>query len=41
MTQIDEQKMINIDERENIDDIMTQKYMIQSEHISTSKCEKH
>ena len=41
MTQIDEQKMKNIEERENIDDIPTRIEMIRSEHISTSKCAKH
>ena len=37
MTQIDEQKMENIEEGKNIDDIPTQIEMIRSEHISTSK----
>ena len=41
MTRIDEQKMENIEERENIDDIPTRIEMIRSEHISTSKCKKH
>ena len=41
MTRIDEQKMKNIEERENIDDIPTRIKMIQSEHSSTSKCNKH
>ena len=41
MNRIDEQKMKNIKERENIDDIPTRKEMIQSEHSSTSKCKKH
>ena len=39
MTRIDKQKMKNIDERENIDDIPTQIETIRSEHSSTSKCE--
>ena len=37
MTQIDEQKMENIEERKNIDDIPTQVEMIRPEHSSTSK----
>ena len=41
MTRIDEQKMENIEEGTNIDDIPTQIEMIRSEPISTSKCEKH
>ena len=41
MTRIDEQKMENIEEEKNIDDIPTRIEMILSEHISTSKCEKH
>ena len=41
MTRIDEQKMENIEERENIDDILTRIEMIRLEHSSTSKCEKH
>ena len=41
MTRIDEQKMENIDERENIDDILTQIEMTPSEYSSTSKCKKH
>ena len=41
MTRIDEQKMKNTEKRENIDDIPTRIEMIWSEHISTSKCEKH
>ena len=41
MTRIDKQKMKNIEERENIDDIPTRIEMIQSEHSSTSKCKKH
>ena len=41
MTRIDEQKMENIEEHENIDDIPTRIDMTQSEHSSTSKCEKH
>ena len=41
MTRIDEQKMENIEERENIDDILTRIEMIRSEHSSTLKCEKH
>ena len=41
MTQIDEQKMKNIEERENIDDIPTRIEIIRSEHSSTSKCKKH
>ena len=41
MTQIDEQKMKSIEERENIDDIPTRIEMIRSEQRSTSKCEKH
>ena len=41
MTQIDKQKMKNIKERENIDDIPTQIEMIRSEQCSTSKCKKH
>ena len=41
MTQMDEHKMENIEERENIDDIPTQKEMTRSEHISTSKCKNH
>ena len=41
MTQIDEQKMKNIEERENIDDIPTRIEMTRSEHSSTSKCKNH
>ena len=41
MTQIDEHKMKNIEESENIDDIPTRIEMIRSEHSSTFKCEKH
>ena len=41
MTQIDEQKMENIEKRENIDDIETRTKMTRSEHSSKSKCEKH
>ena len=41
MTRIDEQKMENIEERENIDDIPTQLEIIRSEHSSTSKCKNH
>ena len=41
MTRIDEQKMENIEEGKNIDDIPTRIEMIRSEHISTSKCKKH
>ena len=41
MTRIDEQKMENIEERENIDDIPTRIEMIRSEHSSTSECAKH
>ena len=41
MTRIDEQKMKNIEERENINEIPTQIEMIRSEHSSTSKCENH
>ena len=41
MTRIDEQKMENIEEVKNIDDIPTRIETIRSEHISTSKCEKH
>ena len=41
MTQIDKQKMKNIEEREIIDDIPTRIEMIRSEHSSTSKCKKH
>ena len=41
MTRIDEQKMENIEERENIDDIPTRLEMTQSEHSSLSNCEKH
>ena len=33
--------MKNIEERKNIDDIPTRIEMIRSEHISTSRCEKH
>ena len=36
MTRIDEQKMKNIEERKNIDDIPTRIEMIRSEHSSTS-----
>ena len=41
MTRIDKQKMKNIEERKNIDDIPTQIEMTRSEHSSTSKCKKH
>ena len=41
MTGIDEQKMENIEERENINDIPTQLEMTRSEHSSTSNCKKH
>ena len=41
MTRIDEQKMKNIEERKNIDDIPTRIEMTRSEHNSTSKCQKH
>ena len=41
MTRIDEQKMENIEEGKNIDDIPTRIEMIWSEHNSTSKCKKH
>ena len=41
MTQIDKQKMKNIEERENIDDIPTRIEIIRSEHSSTSNCAKH
>ena len=41
MTRIDEQKMKNIKERENIDDIPNRIETIKSEHSSTSKCAKH
>ena len=37
MPRIDEQKMKNIEERKNIDDIQTQIETIKSEHSSTSK----
>ena len=37
MTRIDEQKMKNIEERKNIDDIPTRIEMIRSEHSSISK----
>ena len=38
MTRINEQKMENIEERGNIDDIPTQMEMTRSEHSSTPKC---
>ena len=41
MTLIDEQKMKNIEERKNIDDIPTRIEMTRSEHSSTSNCKKH
>ena len=41
MTRIDEQKMENIEEGKNINNIPTRIQMIRSEHILTSKCEKH
>ena len=41
MTQIEEHKMENVDERENIDDIPTRLEMTRSEHSSTSNCKKH
>ena len=41
MTRIDEQKMENIEEGKNINDIPTQIETIRSEPISTSKCKKH
>ena len=41
MTQIDKQKMENIEERENIKDIETRLKMTRSEHSSTLNCKKH
>ena len=41
MTRIDEQKMENVEERKNINDIKTRLEMTQSEHSSTSNCKKH
>ena len=41
MTQIDEQKMENIEERENIDDIPTRIEMTRLEQSLTLKCKKH
>ena len=41
MTRIDEQKMKNTEERKNIDDIPARIETINSEHSSTSKCEKY
>ena len=41
MTRIDEQKMENTEERENIKDIETRLKMTRSEHSLTSNCEKH
>ena len=41
MTRIYQQKMENIEERKNIDDIPTRIETTRSEHISTSKCGKH
>ena len=41
MNRIEKKKMKNIEERKNIDNIPTQKEIIRSEHISSSKCEKH
>ena len=41
MARIAEQKMKNIEERKNIDDIPTRIEMIRSENSSTSKCAKH
>ena len=41
MTRIDTQKMKNIEEGENTDDIPNRIEMIRSEHISTSKCKNH
>ena len=41
MTRIDEQKMKNIEERENIDDIPPQIELTRSEHSSTPKSKKH
>ena len=41
MTRIDEQKMENIEERKNIDDILTQIEMNRSEYSSTSKCKNN
>ena len=41
MTQIDEQKIENVEERESINDIETRLEMTRSEHSSTSNCKKH
>ena len=41
MTRIDEQKMENMEERKNINDIETQLKMTRSVHSSTSKCAKN
>ena len=41
MTKIDEQKMENIEERENIDDIPTRIEMTRSEHSSTPNGKEH
>ena len=41
MTRIDKQKMKNIEEGKNIEDIPTQIETIRSEPISTLKCGKH
>ena len=41
MTRMDEQKMENIEERKNIDDILTRIEMTRSEHSSTPNGEKH
>ena len=41
MTRIDEQKMENIEERKNIDDILTRIEMTRSEHSSKLKGAKH
>ena len=40
MNRLDDQKMKNIEKRENINDIPTQIEIIRSEHSSTSKCKK-
>ena len=41
MTQLDNRKMENIEERENIKNIETRLRMTRSENSSTSNCEKH
>ena len=41
MTRIDKQKIENVEERENINDIETRLEMTRSEHSSTSNCKKH